>query len=156
MNAAIDTNVLLDVLIPDAKHLNRSKALLEKHLAHGRLLICEVVYAEIASHFPSDHDLNRFLRETNIRLIPSGEKALHIAGQRWARYSRNRGTSLLCNRCGHKMDVACRECRAKITARQRVLEDFVVAAHASVHADVLLSRERNIYKTYFPDLRFES
>ena len=156
MNAAIDTNVLLDVLIPDAKHLSRSKALLEKHLAQGRLLICEVVYAEIASQFPSDHDLNRFLHETNIRLIPSGGKALHIAGQRWARYSRNRGTSLHCNRCGHKIDVACPECRAKITARQRVLADFVVAAHASVHADVLLSRERNIYKTYFPDLRFES
>ena len=42
--SAIDTCILLDVLLPDPVHLAASKALLDKATGEGALIICEVVY----------------------------------------------------------------------------------------------------------------
>lgn len=49
MITAVDTNVLLDVLIPNARYARASKHALEDALAQGVLIIGEVVYAELAS-----------------------------------------------------------------------------------------------------------
>jgi len=43
MIAAIDTNILLDILIPGAEHSAESKGLLDKRHADGRLIIGEIV-----------------------------------------------------------------------------------------------------------------
>ena len=39
------------------------------------------------------------------------------------------------------------------TERLHVLGDFLIAAHALVHADCILSRDLGIYKAYFSDLK---
>ena len=70
MITAIDTNILLDILIPDEAHSLSSKRLLDRCLEKGQLVICEVVYAELSSQFPSEGELRNFLSETGIRLIP--------------------------------------------------------------------------------------
>ncbi len=49
MITAFDTNVLLDILIPDDKHLAKSKRMLDEYVLKGQLIICEIVYAELAS-----------------------------------------------------------------------------------------------------------
>ncbi|MFO8033605.1 MAG: PIN domain-containing protein, partial [Candidatus Bipolaricaulota bacterium] len=51
LRPAVDTNILLDILIPDAQHADRSQRALDRALADGALVICEVVYAELASQF---------------------------------------------------------------------------------------------------------
>ena len=53
MITAVDTNVLLDVFGADPEFGQRSAAALRACLLEGRLVACEVVWAEAASFFPS-------------------------------------------------------------------------------------------------------
>jgi predicted nucleic acid-binding protein len=46
---ALDTNILLDILIPNTRYAKVSKRLLDDSLAQGTLVICESVYAELAA-----------------------------------------------------------------------------------------------------------
>ena len=48
MITAIDTNVLLDLLIPDAPFGEVSQRAIESGLQAGRLVISDMVYAELA------------------------------------------------------------------------------------------------------------
>jgi len=153
MITAVDTNIILDILIPDEPFGASSKALLDHHLSTGQLVVCETVYAELASWFPSEKELKTFLAETGIRLIPSGEKALHIAGIRWAEYAKKGSRNLFsCSKCGHTFQIICPQCGTVFTRRLHVLADFMIGSHALEHADCLLSRDLGVYKTYFSDL----
>ena len=157
MITAVDTNIILDVLIPDEPFSARSKALLDSHLSSGQLVVCEIVYAELASWFPSEKELKAFLAETGIRLNRSAEKALHTAGTRWAEYAKKANRNLFsCAKCGHSFQMSCPRCKTPFTRRLHVLADFLIGAHALEHADCLLSRDLGMYRTYFRDLKVVS
>ncbi len=157
MITAVDTNVLLDVLIPGEPHSESSKMLLDKHLSSGKLILCEMVFAELAARFPSEHELRMFLAETGIGLVPSNEKSLHIAGMRWAEFAKkSKKDRFSCGNCGTVFEVTCPKCKAVFAKRQLVLGDFLIGAHALVHADCLLSRDLGVYKGYFRDLKLVS
>ena len=49
----VDTNILLDVLLPDPTYGERSANALEKAFNEGSLIINEIVYAELAPQFDS-------------------------------------------------------------------------------------------------------
>jgi predicted nucleic acid-binding protein len=154
---AVDANVLFDILIPGEPHSESSKRLLDKHLASGKLILCEVVFAELAARFLSEQELKLFLAETGIVLVTSNEKSLHIAGVRWAEYARrSKRDDFSCAECGKSFSVCCPHCKAAVTRRQIVLGDFLIGAHALVQADCLLSRDLGIYKTNFSDLQIVS
>lgn len=153
MITAIDTNILLDVLIHDEVHVQTSKKLLDEQLGKGQLVICEIVYAELASQFTVEKDLMVFLADTGIKLVHSGGKALHTAGERWKHYAKNRDQKLQCTHCGSKITITCSKCRQNVYSRQHIISDFVIAAHALFHAETLLSRDRGFYRTYFRDLK---
>jgi len=153
MITAVDTNVLLDVLIPDAPHGDESERALAEAVQAGAVLISEPVYAELAAHFADKADLDGFLAGTGIRLEPSGDDALHRAGRAWTEYLRRRPTQLSCPQCSALQDVRCEKCGAGIQPRQHVVADFLIGAHALRHANQLLTRDRGYYATYFPKLR---
>ncbi len=87
MISAIDTNILLDILIPNTAHVQSSLNCLMSIDQNDELIICEVVFAELGSQFLSFRDLNKFLRDTGIRLVPSNESSLFEASGAWKKYS---------------------------------------------------------------------
>lgn len=157
MITAVDTNILFDILIPGEPHAETSKNLLDKHLASGKLILCEVVFAELSAQFPSEQELKLFLAETGMRLVSSNEKSLHIAGMRWTEYARkSKRHQFSCSVCGKSFSMHCPHCKALVTKRQIVLSDFLIGAHALEQADCLLSRDLGIYKNNFSDLKIVS
>ena len=152
MTSAVDTNVLIDVLLPDSVHAHPSKALLDAQKAIGQLIICEVVLAELASLFPSLEKLEEFLDDTAIAMVGSDRKSLALAGEKWKQYTRSRGKAVQCPRCGARFESKCPECGTTLGFRQHIVADFIVGAHARTHADVLLSRDRGFYASYFAGL----
>jgi predicted nucleic acid-binding protein len=151
MITAVDTNILLDVLIPDAPHGDESERALAEAVRSGAVVISDPVYAELAVHFPEQEDVDRFLADTGLRREPSDAEALYRAGRAWSEYVRRR-PALACPLCGATQEIHCDKCGASVQPRQHVVADFIIGAHALVQADQLLTRDRGYYATYFPEL----
>jgi len=128
MISAVDTSLIIDVITADPTHGPSSRELLRRALDEGALVICEVVYAEIAPQFASQEELDGILQKLGIQLVNGGDAVAYLAGRKWAEYRRAGGT------------------------RARLLADFLIAAHAKVHAERLLARDRGFYRQYFSDL----
>ncbi|HHV62674.1 MAG TPA: type II toxin-antitoxin system VapC family toxin [Firmicutes bacterium] len=156
MISALDTNVLLDVLLPDNNHYQNSKTLIDRAYAEGALIICEAVYAELACQFDSPDELDSFLSDTGIRLVPSTRKALHAAGAAWRSYISRRGPHFQCASCSNLQVLICPKCGATVTSRQHIVTDFIIGGHALVQADRLLTRDRGFYHAYFPGLKINA
>jgi predicted nucleic acid-binding protein len=128
---AVDTNVLLDLLIPDAPHAAEAETALNDAARAGAVVASPLVYAELGAFFALEADLRRFLDQTGMVVDSLELDGLHAAGQAWKIYNQRRGRD----------------------RRQHIISDFIIGAHALYQADCLLTRDRGIYGTYFPDLR---
>lgn len=152
MITAVDTNVLIDTLSGDPEFGKTSLEALSQASAGGSVVICEVVYAELAGQPWADDDLTRYVHSTGLRLLPSTEEVLRRAGAAWIEYARARPVGVVCPRCGALNQVTCSGCESTLGMRQHLLPDFMVGAHAAVHAGRLLTRDRGYYRRYFPEL----
>lgn len=128
MITAVDTHVLLDVLLPDDKFLAQSIRALDEAASAGSLVICDPVYAELCVHFETQDECDEFLKDNDIRTEALSRAAGFLASRTWRAY------------------------RARGGKRTRSLADFLIGAHAQLHASRLLSRDRGFYRTLFPSL----
>jgi predicted nucleic acid-binding protein len=127
MPTAVDSSVLLDVLLADPQHAKSSETALREAMAQGGLVVSEVVVAEIAPVL-AGASVHEFLSDWQIKFIPSSVESAALAGEMFRLY-RERGGK-----------------------RGRVVPDFLIAAHAQLHADGLLARDRGYYRDYFQNL----
>lgn len=128
MITAVDTNILLDILLPDPKFGSTSIALLEQAYDQGALIICEIVYAELVPQFKDKPFLDKILRKINVSVVPIDQEIAFLAGKKWGSYRKSGGK------------------------RERIITDFLIGAHALLRAERLLSRDRGFYRQYFKEL----
>ncbi len=151
MITAVDTNIFLDILLPDPEYKDKSRAYAERGMKEGAIIICELVYSELSTFFPKKKELDRFLEDLGVTLKSSTQDCLYKAGKAWKEYLKRRGPEIQCPVCGNKMTMTCNKC-GQLLRRRHIISDFIIGAHAKVLADTLITRDRGIYKAYFKDL----
>ena len=127
MRVLVDSNVLLDVLEPDAEWYEWSAESIVRCATHGRLVINHVVFAEVSVGFDSIETLDGKLPREPLRASPAPLGGCLPRGQ------------------------GVRTVPPRAAARGVLpLPDFYIGAHAAVAGMSLLTRDAGRYRTYFP------
>ncbi len=129
MITAVDTNVLLDVLLVDDQYGPESLERLRTAYDQGAIIVCDIVFAELVPAFGDRDALERALHEIHATLSPISSSIAYDAGYRWMQYRRVGGP------------------------RSRIIADFLIGSHALASADTFLTRDRGFYDTYFPEFK---
>ena len=129
MKAAVDSNIILDILLDDPNYAEASMHLLEKHLLEGALIISPLVFTECAAALGNPARFETIAGEMGLRYEPLTPEACSLAAGFWRQY------------------------RSRKKTRQRILADFLIGAHAQILAEALLTRDRGFYRDYFKGLK---
>lgn len=125
METFVDSSVLLDLFTEDPRWLSWSEDRLTSAARRGALVLNAIVLAEIAPRFPLIEELHAALPPmVLIEEIPFA--ASFLAGHAHADYRRAGG------------------------AREAILPDFLIGAHAAVTGRPLLTRDPRRIATYIP------
>jgi predicted nucleic acid-binding protein len=106
MITAIDTNILLDILVPNEDFYEGSANALQDAAGEGSLVVSDIVYAELCIHFRTQRECDAFLESNEIRVQSLAREAHFLASRAWRTYRQQGGK------------------------RTRILADFLIGAHA--------------------------
>lgn len=123
----VDSNVLLDILIPDPEWEEWSSAALAGVAESSLLAINPIIYTEVSIGFEHIEDLEAAL-PLELEREPLPWDAAFLAGKAFLGYRRQGG------------------------AERATLPDFFIGAHAAVRGYTLLTRDPRRFRSYFPSL----
>ena len=124
----VDTNVLVDVLQDDPQWAEWSISQLRAQASVHQLVINPVIFAEMSLSFSTLEALDDVVVTMGLELREMPRPALFLAAKAYAQYRKRGG------------------------AKQQVLPDFFIGAHAAVEGWPLLTRDATRFRTYFPGL----
>ena len=135
MRTALDTNVL-SALWSGEPLAARIAISLGEARAQGGLVVCAPVFAELLAHPAVTQDfVEEFLRETGITVdFTLDETVWRQSAKGFAAYAQRRR-------------------RSGGASPKRLLVDFVIASHALLHADRLMTLDAKRYSHDFPKLK---
>ena len=84
--------------------------------------------------------LGEFLEEHKIAIEALDKDSAGAAANGWMKYLKKR-SKVKCPECGHKLNL-----------KEHFLSDFYIGGFAITRCDSILTRDRGIYKKYFPGL----
>lgn len=125
----VDTNVLVDILVEDPVWFDWSASALVDAADQARLVINQIVYAELSVRFPTVEELDAALPADRYDRESLPWDAGFLAGKAYRTYRRLGGDG------------------------RSPLPDFYIGAHAAVRGYSLLTRDAARYRSYFPRLR---
>ena len=124
MITAIDSSILLDIATNDSQYGLPSANAIKLARSDGRLIVCELVVAEITPVCGAQTSL--FLSSICVDFVPSSKRSSLQAGQMFSDYVARGGK------------------------RGRIVADFLIGAHAVEHAGRLLTRDDGFLRDYSP------
>lgn len=130
ITTAVDSNIWLDVILKDPNFGDSSYEALQKADSQGPIIIAPVVAAEIASVFTSASKAVDQLASFRARLVDMDFEQLILAGQAWK--------------------------NKKTPRTKRILPDYLIAVHAAMNADRLLTRDSDLGRLPIKRLRIVS
>ena len=126
---ALDSSVLLDILVGDPVHGEASERCIGDALAREDVVVCDAVLAEVQAVLDTSLSLIDTLTSLGIRYEPTHEAAAMRAGHMNRRF-RTRGGK-----------------------RERVVADFLIGAHALLQCQGLITRDAGFFRDYFKGLK---
>lgn len=151
MTAVVDSSALVAFLYEDDPHSEAARETLESVYRRERLVVNDVVYAELSADPGLDgrEEVDRFLSDTGIDLESPSREAVAVAGDAFETYLSRRGDGHQCPECGASVRATCSSCGHEVTARQHLAPDFLVGAHAAVDAGTIVTFDEGFYRSYF-------
>ncbi len=140
MKICVDTSILIDILKDeDVSFQNILYMAIEEN---QDLKIPSVVYAELMPQFKNNIKLlNLFLKDHKIKTDSLDIESAKTAAIRWTEYLKKK-SKIKCPTCGTLLD-----------NKEHILSDFYIGGYALTHCNAIITKDRGIYKKYFPDLK---
>jgi hypothetical protein len=127
MKTAVDSSVLLAIFNDEPDARAWVKCLIDAR-REGQLVICGAVYAELAPAFAAESELQEALSKLGVAFDAVTPSSAWKAGVSFRAYRDAGGP------------------------RERLIPDFLIAAHALVQADRLAAADRGYLRSYFAEL----
>lgn len=140
MKICVDTAILLDILKDESRSFQN--ILYAALSAKETLMVPVIVFAELLPQFGGNRDLAiTFLKDHKIQILSLDLEGTIIAGRRWMEYLKQ------------KNKIECPHCGRSLAHKKHFLSDFYIGGFALAYCDAILTRDRGIYRKYFPDLK---